>query len=155
MYDLYVLLRRSCCRIGSAGDGALSYELHSDESGIGTEQIIAAARMLGLPLSRAVSHRTEYDSTRLLHSLRFGVPEGGTQCGAARIAPAARKAGLCARRLLPLGGAGYLRCDVDRTFSRDAERGRFLRGIGFAAWLGTINMLRCRGGTPTVYIKKS
>ena len=74
---VFALLRRSCCRIGSAGDGALSYELHSDESGIGTEQIIAAARMLGLPLSRADSHRTEYDSTRLLHSLRFGVPEGG------------------------------------------------------------------------------
>lgn len=51
---VFALLRRSCCRIGSAGDGALSYELHSDESGIGTEQIIAAARMLGLPLSRAV-----------------------------------------------------------------------------------------------------
>ena len=74
---VFALLRRSCCRIGSAWDGALSYELHSDESGIGTEQIIAAARMLGLPLSRADSHRTEYDSTRLLHSLRFGVPEGG------------------------------------------------------------------------------
>lgn len=74
---VFALLRRSCCRIGSAWDGALSYELHSDESGIGTEQIIAAARMLGLPLSRADSHRTEYDNTRLLHSLRFGVPEGG------------------------------------------------------------------------------
>ena len=74
---VFALLRRSCCRIGTAGDGALSYELHSDESGIGTEQIIAAARLLGLPLRRADSRHAEYDTSRLLHSLRFGVPEGG------------------------------------------------------------------------------
>ena len=73
---VFVLLRRSICRIGSPGDGELSYELLSDGEGIETAEIIYAARLLGLPLLRADSRHVDYDSRRLLHCLRFGIAEG-------------------------------------------------------------------------------